>query len=83
MWYFTKKKRWKIDLGFILKRFFQDSFYDADVVNIRENRLTIMMSSQSTLPRDSWLQFDEKNQEIYGLPMNNDVGLTTYMVVGF
>lgn len=59
----------------------EDSFYDAEVNNMRDSKLSLWTMDSMSLPKDNWLQFDEKNREIYGLPMTRDVGVSKYRLV--
>lgn len=48
---------------------------------MRDSKLSLWTMDSMSLPKDNWLQFDEKNREIYGLPMTRDVGVSKYRLV--
>lgn len=47
----------------------------------RHLNLRLLTSNLSPPPLDSWLQFDEANQEFFGLPLEGDTGKAEYILV--
>ncbi|CAG0882637.1 unnamed protein product [Darwinula stevensoni] len=58
-----------------------DTFYDTEDGHSRYMQLTLKTNDYQPIPEDSWLQFDVKNREFYGLPMQNDIGRKEYTLV--
>ena len=51
-----------------------DTFYDSeDQATTRHLSLSVVFASGENIPSDFWLQFDNKTQTIYGLPLNAHV----------
>lgn len=55
-----------------------DTFYDP---NGNDLTLTLKTKEHKELSPRSWLQFDSKNQEFYGVPKTGDVGTEQYLLV--
>ena len=60
---------------------FQDSFYDPEDGSARSLKLSLVTIDRKPIPNNHWLQFDVKNQEFYGIPMQTDVGQVEYQLV--
>ena len=58
-----------------------DTFYDTEDGHSRYMQLTLKTNDYQPIPEDSWLQFDVKNREFYGLPMQKDIGRKEYTLV--
>jgi len=43
--------------------------------------MSLLNMDRSELKTENWLQFDSKNQEFYGLPLDTDVGNKEYQLV--
>lgn len=59
----------------------QDTFYDPEDGNTRKLRISLLNMDRSPLAPHHWLQFDSKNQEFYGIPMDSDVRSQEYQLV--
>lgn len=59
----------------------QDTFYDQEDENTRRMKLSLLTMDHAPVPVNSWLQFDEKNQEFFGVPMPSDEGTHEYQLV--
>ncbi|XP_060805480.1 dystroglycan 1 isoform X3 [Amyelois transitella] len=59
----------------------EDTFFDPEDGSTRNLALSLRYSDRSELPRGHWLQFDEKNQEFYGLPAPGDEGSVHYQLI--
>lgn len=44
-------------------------------------KMSLLTIDRRPIPPYDWLQFDNKNQEFYGVPMNNDIGRREYQLV--
>ncbi|XP_052873583.1 uncharacterized protein LOC128278897 [Anopheles cruzii] len=56
-----------------------DTFYDPEDGN--ELKLKLLTTERNTLDPYHWLQFDNKNQEFYGVPRPNDIGRKEYLLM--
>ncbi|XP_058065807.1 serine-rich adhesin for platelets [Anopheles bellator] len=56
-----------------------DTFYDPEDGN--ELKLKLLTTERNTLDPYHWLQFDNKNQEFYGVPRSNDIGRKEYLLM--
>lgn len=61
--------------------FFKDTFYDPEDGDARNLKITLLTVDRRPLPKDHWLQFDVKNQEFYGIPLNSDIGRSEFQLV--
>ena len=43
--------------------------------------LSLLTKQRLEVTSDNWLQFDKKNQEFYGVPLEGDVGHEAYQLV--
>lgn len=61
----------------------EDMCFDAENGGTRDLNLQLLTNTQPRLevPRHNWLQFDTKNQEFYGVPLEGDVGRDVYQLV--
>lgn len=57
-----------------------ETFYDFEDGSTRHLRLTLLTREKLQLPKSSWLQFDSRNQELYGIAMESDVGEHYYQL---
>nr|XP_027220783.1 dystroglycan-like [Penaeus vannamei] len=57
-----------------------DTCYDLEDGDSRHLNLRLLTSNLSPPPLDSWLQFDEANQEFFGLPLEGDTGKAEYIL---
>lgn len=62
-------------------KYFQDTFYDPEDGSSRRLKLTLMTIDRTQVPTNSWLQFDAKNQEFYGIPLWGDKNFSEYQLV--
>ncbi|XP_014676641.1 PREDICTED: dystroglycan-like [Priapulus caudatus] len=46
-------------------------------------RLELLDSTKKFLPKTKWLQFNQRKQEIYGLPLDDDVGSAEYFLAAY
>lgn len=60
---------------------FQDTFYDPEDVDVRNLRMSLLTADRQPLPSESWLQFDNKNKEFYGIPLPSHVGRHEYQLL--
>lgn len=60
---------------------FQDTFYDHEDGNARNLKMSLTKGDRSPIHHQNWLQFDSKNQEFYGLPLERDKGRKEYQLV--
>lgn len=56
----------------------EDTFYDP---NGNELTLTLKTKEHKELNPRSWMQFDSKNKEFYGVPKSGDVGTEGYLLI--
>jgi neurexin len=59
----------------------QDTFYDPEDGSTRSLKLSLLTMDRSQVPMTNWLQFDIKNQEFFGTPMEGDEGRKEYQLV--
>ncbi|XP_064292601.1 dystroglycan 1 isoform X2 [Plodia interpunctella] len=59
----------------------EDTFFDPEDGSTRNLALSLRYSDRSELPPGHWLQFDDKNQEFYGLPAPEDAGSVHYQLI--
>lgn len=59
----------------------EDTFYDPEEGSTRKLKLSLYNMDRSPLDPHHWLQFDSKNQEFYGVPMDLDVRSQEYQLV--
>ncbi|XP_054010632.1 dystroglycan 1-like isoform X1 [Hylaeus anthracinus] len=59
----------------------EDTFYDVEDGSARNMRMSLLTIDRTPIPDHEWLQFDNKNQEFYGVPMRSDVGRKEYQLV--
>jgi neurexin len=59
----------------------QDTFYDPEDGSTRSLKLSLLTMDRSQVPTANWLQFDVKNQEFFGTPMQEDEGRKEYQLV--
>lgn len=60
---------------------FKDTFYDPEDGASRSLKLSLMTIDRTQVPSNSWLQFDAKNQEFYGIPLWGDKSFSEYQLV--
>ncbi|XP_054710695.1 dystroglycan 1-like [Uloborus diversus] len=58
-----------------------DTFYDFEDGSTRYLTLTFLTIESIQPPKSSWVQFDHKSQELYGLPFDGDAGRHEYQLV--
>jgi len=60
-----------------------DMCFDNENGGTRDLNLQLLTNTQPRLevPKHNWLQFDSKNQEFYGVPLEGDVGRDVYQLV--
>ena len=58
-----------------------DTFFDEEDSSAREMELRLRTSDGQPVAPNSWLQFEPKNQEFIGLPLDNNVGRSYYHLV--
>lgn len=59
--------------------YFKDTFYDPEDVDPRALNISLLTGDRHPLPSTSWLQFDSKNREFFGIPRK--AGRTEYQLV--
>ncbi|KAJ9584025.1 hypothetical protein L9F63_021629 [Diploptera punctata] len=59
----------------------EDTFYDPEDGSTRSMKLTLLTIDRAPISLANWLQFDIKNQEFYGIPMQQDDGRKEYQLV--
>ncbi|XP_035724746.1 dystroglycan-like isoform X4 [Vespa mandarinia] len=59
----------------------EDTFFDSEDGSSRNMKMSLLTIERTPIPPDEWLQFDNKNQEFYGVPLQNDVGRKEYQLV--
>lgn len=59
----------------------QDTFYDPEDGSTRSLKLSLLTMDRSQVPPTNWLQFDVKNQEFFGTPVQEDEGRREYQLV--
>ena len=55
--------------------------WDKEDGGTRDLNLQLLTLSRLEVDSDNWLQFDVKNQEFVGVPLENDVGREEYQLV--
>ena len=55
--------------------------WDKEDGGTRDLNLQLLTLSRLEVDTDNWLQFDVKNQEFVGVPLENDVGREEYQLV--
>ena len=58
-----------------------DTFYDFEDGDTRQLKLMLLTVDGLTLPRNSWLKFNQTIQRLYGLPLPGHVGKQEYVIV--
>ena len=58
-----------------------DMCWDKEDGGTRDLNLQLLTLSRLEVDSDNWLQFDTKNQEFIGVPLENDVGREEYQLV--
>ena len=58
-----------------------DMCWDKEDGGTRDLNLQLLTLSRLEVDSDNWLQFDVKNQEFVGVPLENDVGREEYQLV--
>ena len=58
-----------------------DTFFDEEDRDAREMTLRLLTGDRQEVSNASWLQFEPKNQEFIGLPMDEHVGRSFYHLV--
>lgn len=58
-----------------------DTFYDFEDGSTRYLTLTFLTIENVRPPKSSWVQFDHKSQELYGLPFDGDAGRHEFQLV--
>lgn len=51
----------------------RDTFWDPEDGSGRNMKMSLFTSDRKSLGADYWLQFDSKNQEFYGIPLEEDL----------
>lgn len=59
----------------------EDTFFDAEDGSSRNMKMSLLTIDRIPIPPHEWLQFDNKNQEFYGVPMRADIGRKEYQLV--
>ncbi|XP_043683650.1 dystroglycan-like isoform X4 [Vespula pensylvanica] len=59
----------------------EDTFFDSEDGSSRNMKMSLLTIERTPIPPHEWLQFDNKNQEFYGVPLQNDVGRKEYQLV--
>ena len=60
---------------------FQDTCYDHEDGKTSRLNLHLLTTTRRELSPEAWLQFDGKNQEFVGIPLEEDVGRDEYQLV--
>ena len=60
---------------------FQDTCYDEEDGGTEKLSLSLLTTNRRELAPDAWLQFDSRNQEFVGIPLEEEVGRTEYQLV--
>ena len=60
---------------------YQDTCYDVEDGSTSRLTLHLLTMDRKELSSKSWLQFDVKHQEFYGVPLEEEVGRTEYQLV--
>jgi len=59
----------------------EDTCYDPEDGKTSQLNLNLLTTNRRELSPDAWLQFDEKNQEFVGIPLEEEVGREEYQLV--
>ena len=59
----------------------EDMCWDKEDGSTRDLNLQLLTLNRLEVDSDNWLQFDTKNQEFIGVPLENDVGREEYQLV--
>jgi len=59
----------------------EDMCFDSENGLTRYLDLSLLTKQRLEVTSDNWLQFDKKNQEFYGVPLEGDVGREAYQLV--
>ncbi|KAK6624877.1 hypothetical protein RUM44_011741 [Polyplax serrata] len=59
----------------------EDTCYDPEDGSTRKLKVSLLNMDRTHLDPNQWLQFDSKNQEFYGVPMDSDVKSQEYQLV--
>ena len=65
----------------ILNFLFQDTCYDQEDGKTSRLNLHLLTTNRRELSPEAWLQFDGKNQEFVGIPLEEEVGREEYQLV--
>ena len=60
---------------------FQDTCYDEEDGGTPKLNLHLLTTNRRELSPSAWLQFDTKNQEFVGIPLEEEVGREEYQLV--
>ena len=60
---------------------FQDTCYDQEDGKTSQLNLHLLTTNRRELSPEAWLQFDGKNQEFVGIPLEEEVGREEYQLV--
>ena len=66
---------------YIFQFFFQDTCYDEEDGQTSQLSLRVITNNRRELSPEAWLQFDDKNQEFVGIPLESEVGREEYQLV--
>ncbi|KFM75704.1 Dystroglycan, partial [Stegodyphus mimosarum] len=70
-----------VSVGDIIKyRIPENTFHDFEDGSTRHLQLTLLTSDNVRPSKSYWLQFDPRNQEIYGLPSEEEVGRHDFLL---
>ena len=58
----------------------KDTFYDFEDGNTENLKLVFLTVDGLTLPRNSWVKFNQSSQTLYGLPLPSHVGRQEYLM---
>ncbi|XP_077998715.1 dystroglycan 1-like [Glandiceps talaboti] len=58
----------------------EDEFHDAEDGNTRNLKLMFLTLDGVVMRQDSWVQFDSENQTLYGLPMEEQLGIHVFLM---
>ncbi|XP_046388559.1 dystroglycan 1 [Ischnura elegans] len=59
----------------------EDTFFDEEDGSTRSLELSLLTMDRTPIPQNHWLQFDQRNQEFFGIPFNQDKGMKEYQLV--
>ena len=63
--------------------FDQDTCWDEEDGSTPKLNLHLLTTNRRELSPSAWLQFDSKNQEFVGIPLEEEVGREEYQLVSF